>query len=173
MPMALPTKDEMLEQSYRESVEALERLKSSKVFQNGMPVHAAIIFETFFRHAKKAVKIFCRNLSRDVFDEPWLLEAAQKAVLERGVSLSVFVKEQPDQSSFLNWLRRNEGHPAVVFASNVSDEPSAHKQFNFATMDGRAYRFEPNENEVAACACMNDRETTMLLDNFFSRLSKC
>ncbi len=162
---------DLSEQRYKANVDSLARLNSNEIFENGMPLHAAIIFDAFFRHATKSVKIFCRNLSAEVFKEKWLLDSAKCALHKRGISISVLVKDQPQESEFRTWLQDNDSHPALVYRRRVGETNArAQVPFNFAVMDGKAYRFEPNEIDVVASACMNDPKISSDLERYYAQL---
>lgn len=169
-PLNSSTPADILEQQYRENVELMAKLKSPRKFGNGAPIHAAIIFESFFRNASRSVKIFCKNLDREVFGRQWLFEAA-KAAFARGVNISVIVKKEPEQSEFKTWLESVRETPAVSFCLlKNSPAKSSDLECNFATMDSIAYRFEPNEDEITAVACMNDPDAAGRLDALHKQL---
>lgn len=166
-----PASADHLEQQYRENVELMAKLKSPRKFGNGAPIHAAIIFESFFRHATHSVKIFCKTLDEKVFGRKWLCDAAEAAFM-RGVNISVIVKEEPEESTFKEWLESVCITPAVSFCSLKGNLGKAEGvDCNFATMDSIAYRFEPNENKIVAVACMNDPDAAERLDVFHAQIA--
>src|SRR5438105_3703709 len=90
--------------SYREAVEALMRLQSGEVIANSIPLHAAIIFEVFFKHAKDHVRIFCKNLNNQVFGKDFVVNSAREAVL-RGVQIWILIQDsQPQDGPFMNLI---------------------------------------------------------------------
>lgn len=135
---------------YREGVETLMRLKSTSWISNAEPTHAAILLETFFRHAQSHVRIFCEQLSSKVFNSPSLVDAAKWA-LNRGAKISVlYQKEQPEESDLLTELQKS--HSLVMrVCTDGQDNPD-----NFAVMDEQAYRLEPDRHKCEAKAIMFD-----------------
>lgn len=144
--------------------------QSSARFSNGAPIHAAIIFDVFFRKATRYVKIFCRNLSSKVFDASWIVESAEQA-LSRGVAIYVVSQTVAEDSVFKTWLESKSDK--VTFIQNASEsKPIANMlSCNFAVMDGIAYRYEGNAQEINAVACMNDRSVSAKLDDLFFKVS--
>jgi hypothetical protein len=155
--------------TYRESVEALAVSGSSDRFSNGAPIHAAIIFDVFFRHAKRSVKIFCQNLAENVFSCPLILKSAKEAVA-RGVSISVITQKKADETVFSEWLK---SLPNVFFIENASKKDPRIRMLNsnFAVMDSTAYRYEENAAKIHAVACMNDRNTARKLEGLFALIA--
>ncbi|HEV7868053.1 MAG TPA: hypothetical protein VGO90_10250 [Chthoniobacteraceae bacterium] len=145
---------------YREGVETLMRLGARKTISNGIPAHAAILFETFFRHAKESVKIFCESLKADVFGTQALLDQAAWA-MARGVTVQIIVQSEPQPSGFLSLMKSG----LFRAVGGVKDST-----FNFAVMDGRAVRIEKDRTKCEAVASMNDPEVGKVLSASFDRL---
>ncbi len=159
--------------TYRECVEHLMSARSSKLVSNGMPQHAAVLFEVFFKHAAQSVKIFCHHLDRDVFDQPRVIEAAADA-LKRGVALDIMVQKTPESIEFIERLSALDEKESMRLelmpnASEISPIIAALPQ-NFAIMDNRAYRLERNSKEMKATASMNSSELAGGLANLFNLL---
>lgn len=158
--------------TYRECVEHLMNARSQKPISNGLPQHAAVLFESFFKNAKNSVKIFCRNLDRRVFDNPDVIGAAVDA-LKRDVSIEIIVQEKSQAADFVaelsDWKEKN-------IKLNFFDDAGTKSRVvqnmneNFAVMDGDAYRFEPSKHEVKATACMNDLQAAEKLTKIFNML---
>lgn len=147
---------------YRKSVETLMELESTAAISNSIPAHAAILIETFFKHAKEHVRIFCRNLKADVFNQPTLVEAA-RAALERGIRITVVTQDEPDASAFLDLIKKQTTNAKLRRATN----PATNAAFDFAVMDRRAVRVEPDRQEIKAQAVMNAPSyASKLVDTF-------
>jgi phosphatidylserine/phosphatidylglycerophosphate/cardiolipin synthase-like enzyme len=163
VPLPIPM-NELIE--YRAAIERLAERRSPELFNNGKPEHAAIIFETFLKFAKKRVAIFCEKLSAQVFGSPGFLMALEAAAL-KGVKVDIIVQGEPEAKNLVAaidaWRERLNNITLLRAKGPVSDLPS-----NFATMDGEAYRFEPNRNVTTAHASMfNPRLAAQLEDTFF------
>jgi len=162
--------------SYRQFVERLAELSSSEVFSNGQPAHAQVIFETFFKFAKKSVLIFCNKLSEKVYGQQLLINAAGDALNRPGVEIKIITQQQPEAQNFVAALTRwkGEGKP-ISLATTFPGTFASETQHNFAVMDGKAYRFEParDSQNRTAFACMNDPEIAAKLSQLFERLEPC
>ena len=145
-------------QTYRECVEQLLLSRSSNPVSNGKPEHAAVLFELFFRHAQKFVKIFWQKLDERVFDQPQVIEAAADA-LKRGVAIDIIVQGEPDAKKFMHRMRpldQESEKMEIIEDANSKISAARRMKANFAVMDGRAYRIEPDASELKASACMNN-----------------
>jgi hypothetical protein len=143
-------------EAYRKRIENLADLNSGESFTNNQPAHARVIFETFFCRATQEVDIFCRNLAADVFDSVRLCENLIGAV-KRGVKVRVFTQENPAPSSFVDTLQELiAAKPELVELKKGNSNSLNSLGFNFAVMDGKAYRFEPNKDDFVAFASMNN-----------------
>jgi hypothetical protein len=134
---------------YREGVETLLKLCSDKPISNSEPAHAAILFEVFFKHAKDHVRIFCNKLSKSVFDAPALVREAGWA-LKRGVKISVIVQQDRAEQSGFSELLNKASVPILQAPDTAKDSP-----FNFAVMDTRSVRIEPDREKCEAQARMH------------------
>src|SRR5437588_78076 len=113
----LKNPSESLEE-YQRGVETLMGLKSSKMISNSEPAHAAILFNVFFKSAKQKVRIFCKNLNKEVFGNDFILKAA-KAAVERGVKIQILIQDAtPDQSLFSDWIK---SEPRVQLIASKSE----------------------------------------------------
>ena len=133
---------------YREGVETLLRLKSEKTISNSLPAHAAVLFEVFFKNAEDQVRIFCKNLDKEVFDDPSLLESAKWALFH-GRQINIIVQEEPQESEFRGMLE----HAKIPI--HRADKAMTDQRVNFAVMDRTALRVEPNNEECRASAVMH------------------
>lgn len=135
---------------YREAVETLMQVRSGTPISNGLPAHAAILFEKFLKHAKEHVRIFCKNLSAEVFDDKDLIEQAKWALL-RNVKISVITQEEPEKSAFRDLLLNSASNSTLLRATGSAEDID----LNFAVMDQEAVRVEPDRKAVKAQAIMS------------------
>jgi hypothetical protein len=134
---------------YKEGVETLLKLCSDKPIPNSEPEHAAILYEVFFEHAKEHVRIFCNKLSKNVFNTPALVHQASLA-LKRNVQISVMVQQDQTEQSSFSELLKTAGVPILQAPASTRNTT-----FNFATMDTRSVRIEPNRDKCEAQARMH------------------
>jgi hypothetical protein len=157
-------------EEYRKFVERLAELDSTEVFSNGQTDHARVIFETFFKFARKGVVIFCNKLSRNVYDQPSMISAAN-ASLNRCIPIQILTQEQPEAQLFMKAAETwKENGRAIEIRTASPGSLSSKTPFNFAVMDGKGYRFEPAKGDHVAYACMNDVNLAQKLQNFFNQL---
>lgn len=153
-------------ETYRALVERLAEANSPEVFSNGRAEHAAIIYETFLKFAKLRLRIFCHNLSQQVFKAP--LVQRMESALARGVQIEIITQEEPESQELKNaipvWLLKNL--PISLFRAKAGSN-AATMQANFATLDGKAYRFEQDHNNHQAFACFYNKEIADQLDKVF------
>lgn len=146
---------------------------SSKVVSNGMPQHAAVLFEVFFKNAKQSMKIFCHHLDQEVFENPRVIEAAADAV-KRGVALDIIVQHEPKSPKFIQRLTALDAKESIrmeliMDGAKTSSLISSIPQ-NFAVMDNRAYRLERDSSEMKATASMNAPQLAGSLVDLFNLL---
>ncbi len=165
--------DEQEIDAYRQRIENLADLDSGAAFTNNQPAHARVIFETFFDRAQKEVTIFCRNLASNVFDSSRLADNLVVAV-KRGVQVRVFTQEDPQPSAFLKVLKNlvTSYSDKVSIKRSLTENSMNKLEFNFAVMDGKAYRFEPNKDDFVAFASMNNPDVCKSLLSLFQTAEK-
>jgi hypothetical protein len=134
---------------YKEGVEMLLKLCSDKPIPNSEPAHAAILFEVFFEHAKEHVRIFCNKLSKNVFDSPALVREANLA-LKRNVKITVMVQQDQAEQSRFSELLKTASVPILQAPNSAKNS-----RFNFAIMDTRSVRIEPDREKCEAQARMH------------------
>jgi hypothetical protein len=159
-------------ENYRLGVLTLMSLKSGDIITNSEPAHAAILFEVFFKSATDKVRIFCKNLSQEVFGNPSLLAAARSAV-ERGVSLNVLLQDDaPNKTEFSEWISTIKSAKVCL---RIAPEHIRNASVNFAVMDTTAYRYEPDRSKCVASASMYNPDTSSFLagkfDEFAAKVS--
>ena len=148
------------EKSYREAVETLLRLQSGQVIGNSLPSHAAILYEIFFKNAKKRVCVFCKNLSNEVFGCGAVVAAAAGA-LQRDVQIRILIQEEAvDAGLFRQFLEKHKDNP-LLSVHRVEGDIARNAAPNFSVMDEEALRFEKDRTECRAFAMMLDRKSVV------------
>jgi len=150
---------------YREAVETLFAIQSDRAISNGMPAHASILFESFFKHAKDHVRIFCEKLRAEVFDNECLVREAKWA-LARNVRVTVMTQQAPEPSPFLDLLNENNCENRCLL--RATGDMATYKT-NFTVMDSEAVRIEPDNGDVKAIAIMHAPEYASQWVRFFDR----
>lgn len=159
---------------YREAVNRLMAMKSPEWISNGLPEHAAILFECFFKNARKGVKFLCETLDGRVFDTPGVIGAAADA-LKRGTYIDIIVRQEPSPSSlFLKqaFEAQKLGHKiSWVTSASAQSSSIAGRRENFAVMDDSAIRYEQDISKCEAFASMNQPPLASTLTSIFNRLA--
>lgn len=155
---------------YEKLVRSMLESGNSDEISNGKPEHAAVIFKLFFEFAVAKVLIFCKDLNSAVFDDDRILMAAKKAV-RNGVSIRVIAQGEVQKNKFSEWLSEeaNTG-TCVSFKKSIGDSFPAKITANFAVMDEKAFRLEPNNKNIQAKACMNDPKGAKALASIFQAM---
>lgn len=163
----------MLENLYEELVERLLKDGSAEVISNGQREHAAALFKVFLRNANSDVRIFCYDLNKAVFDDAAVLREAADAV-KRGVCLQIVMQSTPlPDSKFVAWAEKSRSAGGSVTLKQCKPgSPAAALRDNFATMDRKAFRYEPNRTELKANACMNQPEITGEFVSLFEKVAE-
>jgi len=153
-------------ETYRGLVEKLAEANSPEVFSNGRAEHAAIIYETFLKYARSRLRIFCHNLSQNVYKAP--IVQRMEAALNRGIQVEIITQEPPQSAELSeaveNWKQKNlqiklfQAKPGSIAAT---------MEANFAVMDGKAYRFEKDHKNHEAFACFCNKELATQLEKLF------
>ena len=150
---------------YKEGLEGLLANKANSYFGNSSEIHAALIYETFFQHARSTVRIFCETLKASVFAQPFVVEAARKAI-DRGVEIRVAVEKDPEPSPFFDLIKQASPLGRVTwrsFGRNLVD-------YNYSVMDTQAIRWEKDaesKRDVRAWGNMYNPETAAKLSAHF------
>ena len=153
---------------YEKLVRSMLESGNSDEISNGKPEHAAVIFKLFFEFATAKVLIFCKDLNSSVFGDDRILMAAVKAV-ERGVSIRVITQSaEVQKNKFSDWLSKmaSEG-TCVSFKKCLDSHHFVKLPANFAVMDEKAFRLEPNNQNIQAKACMNNPKLAKDLGSVF------
>ena len=136
-------------------------------FSNGAPAHASLILEAMLTFAKNKVCIFCEDLDCFIYDRPELVMALKQA-LARNVIVEVLTQKRPKSLEFKKVI--DENATGLAFIRTASSYLVKNRLENFAIMDMRAFRYEPDKSEERAVACANEPLSVAILDSNFSKL---
>jgi hypothetical protein len=158
-------------QSYRQTIERLAELDSSEFFGNSKAAHAAVIFATFFKRSKEEVAIFCKDLSRKVYDNKIVIDELEKA-LARKIKVDIITQSEPNKGMIFQKIAewKMKGLPITLRTVSVNS-PIAEFPENFAVMDQKAFRFESDRKTPTAFACMNNPAMCEPLLRLFGKIS--
>lgn len=169
-------------ENYREMVESLFEKNSNRIIANSSSEHAAVLYETFFSHAEKEIRILCDNLNPDVFDKTSVIEAAKKFVQSPGTSgdkrklLIGITGAPPPNSKFIAAMKNlkaqlDENDRANLRIFSCNRIMADNKFVNFAVFDSHGYRFEPDSSRCSAIASINDVPFAIKLWQAFDKIS--
>lgn len=157
--------------SYNESYKTLvwESFAKEKTarFSNGAPIHASLILEAMLTFAKNKVRIFCEDLDAFVYDRPDLVMALRQA-LARNVVVEILTQKKPESIDFKKVI--DEEKNGLAFIRTGTSDFVKNRSENFAIMDMKAFRFEPNKAEKKALASANEPLSVAILDSNFTKL---
>lgn len=162
---------------YRQLIERLAMGGVNQRIPNGVPLHASILLEAMFRHAKADIRIFTGVLSEKTYDYQGLIVAARRFLSRPGSRLKILLqkpqsKAQLEQRQLIRVLTdvgENRGDLDVRCAQGVyATEAAKH----FAVMDEQGFRFEIDHENTRAIANFNEpdlaAELTLTFDRAFS-----
>ena len=136
-------------------------------FSNGAPIHASLILEAMFTFAKNKVRIFCEDLDSFVYDRPELVMALKQA-LARNVIVEILTQKEPQSVEFKKVIE--EEKKGLAFIRTGKTDFVKNRSENFAIMDMKAFRFEPNKLKKQAVASANEPLSVGVLDSNFTKL---
>lgn len=147
-------------------------MDSTEPFSNGQSSHAAIIFAEMLRRAQNRVLVFCRELSREVFDAERDIIPNLRSALARNVDVSIIVQETPTSKQFLEFAKKYREDPELPGEVSIVGCDDALQRIkdinlNFAVMDRKAIRAEVDKSKCEAIACANSPDSAKtLIENF-------
>jgi hypothetical protein len=162
-PMNTPT-------DYRKQVEYLAEVGSSEGFSSGRPEHIAVVFETFLKHATKHVRIFYPDFETLCRINDQLTERLEMA-LENGVRVEIIARECDDlnYSPVIKQAIERCGKSELFSMIDPTRSPVLESsEANFATMDTKAFFFQPDKTRPTGYTCMNEPTVAMQLNTAFS-----
>lgn len=163
---------------YKALVEDLFKKESPRVIANSSSAHAAVLYNAFFSHASDKICILCDKLDRTVFDDADVLRSAEQFLNNDNAKLYIGVTGEPDRDSRFFKLLSNKKQEKKEKKENIRVMPfpkliADGKFVNFAVMDSRAYRYEPDSSRPCAIASAMDEPFASMLENtFFSNMPK-
>tara|TARA_R110002096_G_scaffold173997_7_gene349616 strand:+ start:4721 stop:5203 length:483 start_codon:yes stop_codon:yes gene_type:complete len=152
---------------YRTNVETLSENKSDAIFHNRSAFHAEIVYEALFDYAKSSINIFCESLDDRVFGSDRVLKATTRAI-QRSVRISVIYQDRSAEDSrfFKKFNNYNGLHKvSLKFAPEHLREQAG----NFAVVDSRAFRLEPDKSTCEAFVSFNRPALAEELEHFFKK----
>lgn len=148
--------------TYKQGLLDLLAAKSNKSFKNSSPLHAAIVYETFFELAEKSVRIFCQDLNPAVFEQAFVVKAAKDAI-DRKVKISVVTEQSPKAEGFLQMLTQAKREGKDIEIRKLGLDVT----YNFSVLDSTGYRFERQHQDVSAIGRMYDPDGARTLCQHF------
>lgn len=150
-------------EAYHAAIKKLFDKDSEEFFPNNNAAHAAAIIEEIFLHAAEEVKVFCKKLSQETWDDEGVLDAVLKAA-SCGIKISVLTQDAIDKNSKIYRLLELLN---VCIKQNVGTE----FRCNFIVADRKMFRFEKDSGECHAVGCANCPELAKDLSDFFDRVA--
>lgn len=150
-------------EAYHAAIKKLFDKDSEEFFPNNNAVHAAAIIEEIFLHAVEEVKVFCRNLNPETWDDKGVLDAVLKAA-SCGVKIRVLTQGTIDTNSKIY-------HLLELVKVCINQNVGAEFRCNFIVADKKMFRFEENSNECHAVGCANCPELAEKLSDFFDQVA--
>lgn len=142
--------------NYKAHVERFFEEASPLVISNKDRDHAAVIVSALFKTATGEVCLFCHNLSQDFYSRGDVVATAVDAVA-RGVSVRILTQEEPEAIGFVTQLfKAAAGANSVQLRVCKPEADSCRLPYNFAVVDGKAFRIEVDRSDAKALACAND-----------------
>ena len=144
---------------FRYMVRRLIAINSTSLIKNGSPAHARILLEEMFDSARESAYVYCGRISDKVWGGERLARAV-RAAIARKVDVR-FIVQHPDEipaDSAVAAALRESGAGAIRSGGRFLGITS-----HFAVFDGKMFRFEKNDEEKTAIACVNGPETARKL----------
>lgn len=170
---------------YREIIESYARDKVNARVLNGLTDHAQMLIETMFNHASSEMRIYSKNLSKEVFEKPETIAAIQdflgskpyarlRILLEDSVT-----KEWVSNHKLLKMIQgmkdTHKAHGHVEIVSAVGNYASGEVE-HFTVMDNDGYRYEFDHDNCKAVANFNEptvaKKLLSVFDEAFSLAKK-
>lgn len=136
---------------FRYMVRQFIEIGSPNLIRNSSPAHARILLEEMFANAKISAYVYCGCISDTVWGGEELAAPVREA-LERGVDVR-FIVQHPEKipgNSAVAAVLRSHGDD-VIHSSDHFATLNSH----FAVFDEKMFRFEKNDDDKTAIACVN------------------
>lgn len=153
---------------FRYMVRRFIAIDSPNLIENSSPVHARILLEEMFANAKTSAYVYCGCISSKVWGGDELADAVRTAI-SRGVDVR-FIVQHPENipsDSVVAAVLRQSG------ADRIHTSPKfAQLGSHFAVFDEKMYRFERDDGDKKAIACVNAPDTAKLLHGLAQTMLK-
>lgn len=160
---------------YREIIKRFAIKRTNVRIPNGLPQHATILIETMFLNATAEMRIFTKELNKDVFGGTAILSAVKKFLSKPYSNLKILLqvpqglewtKEHPLFQVFSDFQDKNILHGAVLIKS-ASGSYSKNDANHFTVMDNDGFRYETDHCSCKAIANFNEPNTAKKLIDVF------
>ncbi|MBO7685243.1 MAG: hypothetical protein J6V72_02595 [Kiritimatiellae bacterium] len=144
---------------FRYMVRRFIAIDSPNLIENSSPAHAKILLEEMFANAQKSAYVYCGRISDTVWGGENLANAV-RAAIARGVEVRFIVQHPEDipQNSVVAEVLREHGENTIHTSREFAQLGS-----HFAVFDDKMYRFEKDDGDKKAIACVNAPDTARSL----------
>lgn len=135
---------------FRYMVRRFIAINSPNLIKNSSPAHAQILLEEMFAHMQKTAYVYCGRISNEVWGSARLADAIRQAFERPGTEIKFMVQHRdkiPEESLVVAILRE---HNAIITSPAFGGINS-----HFAVFDSKMYRFEKDDGNKTAIACVN------------------
>lgn len=160
--------------AYAEVIERLARQKVNQRISNSVPIHAAILLETMFRHAKDEVRIYTGELAPATYGHPALVREAKRFISRPGTCLKILLQRRQseewiEQHLFTRHLLDTPSGFGVFEVRNAEGVYATDKAKHFSVMDATGFRFELSHDDTKAVANFNEPHVAQELSAAFDK----
>ncbi len=144
---------------FRYMVRRFIAIDSPNLIENSSSAHARILLEEMFANANTSAYVYCGRISNAVWGGKGLADAV-RAAIARGVDVRFIVQHPEDipPDSVVAEALREHGADAIHTSREFAQLGS-----HFAVFDDKMYRFERDDGDKKAIACVNAPDTARLL----------
>ncbi|MDR0961351.1 MAG: hypothetical protein LBM62_02160 [Mediterranea sp.] len=146
----------------------------NEIFYNSSDAHAAIVLRALAKHAKKEIRILCKNMCTDVSNNKDYLSLLEKFLRENSSHIiSVLFTDYSDSFCDLpvGKLFQRYGNQVTLRALNNISILYNEKPVHFTVVDGIAFRIETDIDNKMAFGNFNSPEQAKVLDTVFQTYS--
>lgn len=154
--------------SYKNFVEGLAKNKEDQLFLNSGPIHAAIVFSSFFKYSEKTVRIFLLSFQDAVYTDPDYLYELEKFLMKGG-NIKVLIKDYnlKTESKFYKILSKYFSKGQVKIKKSTLIINTDNKDIYFTIGDNRMIRVETNPNTFKSQVNFNNEIESANFINLF------
>ena len=162
-------KDKFFEE-YKKLVEEAANKQSKEFILNEDVIHAQVVIENLFLNAKKNINIFSGELNPEVYSSSGVVNNIKRFLEKKANRISILLQNgnnsKLEDNAFVKLCRGFEQKCQI----KMVNEKDKNRKNHFITVDGQAYRFEPDNKKPKAIACFNDKKFSMEIDKQFKIL---